>query len=421
MQIKYIQIDVLLVLATLRYGNANYLGTPRSRERNLNKENAIKTDDTSGGVRTVGEVFVPKTFSLNSQEPTCEQLRAMWIFSKRQSRAAEITNEIPTYRDPFTYNVWEPLYFNSRMLGSLRMGGRERSRSPVFGRVVSREPSLPQRMPISPLEHHQKERLVEFGLSNPPPGTSQTRFYGSEIRPQNGISTSSSSRRSNKNRYVGGIPSESGGIGSNTKDNQNSVAIQGSFQKLKELIWTERAKELTQQRRDEEMAARAAALKEIANGKNIFANNNPQSFGSSSSESIMMDQNRSPDAESYQYNQNNANRMTILNEQNSQRDKVNNIKNHKTGNRATTRRIGSSASFPFYNAKEYQSSKENAKSIFSRRYGNIRQLNQGAATTGRISSDLMPERDHSTIIGIPRTYPIRKSHFRERNRSLFKE
>lgn len=79
MQIKYIQFDVLVILATLRYGNANYLGTPRSRERNVNKENAVKTDDTSSGVRTVGEVFVPKTFSLNSQEPTCEQLRAMWM------------------------------------------------------------------------------------------------------------------------------------------------------------------------------------------------------------------------------------------------------------------------------------------------------------------------------------------------------
>ncbi|KAH8236299.1 hypothetical protein KR032_005212 [Drosophila birchii] len=412
MQINYIQFDILVILATLRYGNANYLGTPRSRDRNLNKENAVKTDNNPGGVRAVGEVFVPKTFSLNSQEPTCEQLRAMWIFSKRQSRAAEITNEIPTYRDPFTYNVWEPLYLNSRMQGSLRMGGRERSRSPVFGRVVSREPSLPQRMQIAPSEHQQRERVVEFGLGNPPPGTgiSQTRFYGSEIRPQNGISSASSSRRSNKNRYMGGVPNESGGIGTNIKDNQNSVAIQGSFQKLKELIWTERAKELTQQRRDEEMAARAAALKEIANGKNIFANNKPPTLSSSSSESIMMDQNRSPDGDSYQFNNNNANRMSILNEQSLQSDKVNNKNSQKTGSRATTRRIGASGSVPSYNAK----------SKFSGRYGNIGQLNQGV-TTGRISSDIMAEKDHSTIIGIPRTYPIRKSHFRERNRSLFKE
>lgn len=40
-------------------------------------------------------------------EPTCEELRAMWRYSKRQSRAAESTNELPVYRDPFSYNVWD--------------------------------------------------------------------------------------------------------------------------------------------------------------------------------------------------------------------------------------------------------------------------------------------------------------------------
>lgn len=40
-------------------------------------------------------------------EPTCEELRAMWRYSKRQSRAAEATNDLPMYRDPFSYNMWE--------------------------------------------------------------------------------------------------------------------------------------------------------------------------------------------------------------------------------------------------------------------------------------------------------------------------
>lgn len=40
----------------------------------------------------------------------------------------------------------------------------------------------------------------------------------------------------------------------------------GSFQRLKELVWTERARELAQQRKAEETAARAAVLKEISNG-----------------------------------------------------------------------------------------------------------------------------------------------------------
>ncbi|XP_016944025.3 uncharacterized protein [Drosophila suzukii] len=393
--IKYIQFDILVILATIRLGNANYLGA-RSRERNLNNNNGAKSEESahivnSGGVRTVGEVFVPKTFSLNSQEPTCEQLRAMWIFSKRQSRAAEITNEIPTYRDPFTYNVWEPLLLNSRMLGSLRMSARERARSPVFGRVVNREPNAPQRVPF---EHHQ--RLVELG-----PGSSQTRYYGAESRPQNGAS--SSSRRSSKNRYMG-VPN---GTGNNAKESQNSVAIQGSFQKLKELIWTERAKELTEQRRDEELAARAAALKEIANGKNVLSNYNPQA--ASPSDSILMDENRSPDGNSYQYSD--VNRMSILNEQNFRSDKSNKNR-HRTGARATTRRIGNSAS---YNKKESLANKEH-KTLFP---GNNRAARIKIPSTELFSSD-STERDHS-VIGIPRTYPIRKSHFRERNRSLLNE
>lgn len=63
----------------------------------------------SGSGPAVGEIM--KTSSLNLHEPSCEELRAMWQFSKRQSRASEITNEIPTYHDPFTYNVWDPPYF----------------------------------------------------------------------------------------------------------------------------------------------------------------------------------------------------------------------------------------------------------------------------------------------------------------------
>lgn len=48
----------------------------------------------------------------------------------------------------------------------------------------------------------------------------------------------------------------------------NQIAPQrGSFQRLKELVWTERARELSQQRKNEEIAARAAILKDITNGQ----------------------------------------------------------------------------------------------------------------------------------------------------------
>lgn len=125
---------------------------------------------------------------------------------------------------------------------------RERTRSPVFGRVVSREPIIPQR--------------ASFELR--PSNAGQAKLYGSELRPVNippqlvSSPPTASPRRSSKNRYMGSSMSSPA---------QNSAAVQGSFQKLKELIWTERAKELTQQRKTEELAARAAMLKEIANGK----------------------------------------------------------------------------------------------------------------------------------------------------------
>lgn len=48
----------------------------------------------------------------------------------------------------------------------------------------------------------------------------------------------------------------------------NQIAPQrGSFQRLKELVWTERARELSQQRKNEEITARAAILKDITNGQ----------------------------------------------------------------------------------------------------------------------------------------------------------
>lgn len=145
----------------------------------------------------------------------------------------------------------------------IRMGARERARSPVFGRVLSREPIIPQRISFEQRPRH---------LDGNPSGASQARLYGGEVRPSGigpgvGAGTGaagSSPRRSSKNRYVG---VSSNLAANNVAGSHNSVAVHGSFQKLKELIWTERAKELTQQRRAEELAARAAVLKEIANGQ----------------------------------------------------------------------------------------------------------------------------------------------------------
>ncbi|KAF5283360.1 hypothetical protein FQA39_LY04736 [Lamprigera yunnana] len=163
-------------------------------------------------------------------EPSCEELRAMWRFSKRQSRAAEVTNEIPTYRDPFSYNMWEPYYVaRSRSIGGLRIGGQYRPR-PVYGRVVHKPPNF------RVLDVAERNRALE----------ELARMYGTVP------SGPEPRRRVSASRLSGGghIP-------------QVSVMPQsGSFQHLKELIRTERARELQEQRMAEEVAAQAASLKE---------------------------------------------------------------------------------------------------------------------------------------------------------------
>jgi hypothetical protein len=67
-----------------------------------------RPQSSGGGGGGGGSGEIMKSTSLNLNEPSCEELRAMWQFSRRQSRASEITNEIPTYHDPFSMNVWDP-------------------------------------------------------------------------------------------------------------------------------------------------------------------------------------------------------------------------------------------------------------------------------------------------------------------------
>lgn len=183
--------------------------------------------------RGSGEVASKDGFNA---EPTCEELKAMWRFSKRQSRAAEVTNEIPTYRDPFSYNMWEPYYpARSRSLGGARLGGRNRPR-PVYGRVVHKAPVL--------RVHDLAERNRAF--------EELARVYGNVPR------GAEPRRRVTAFRLPGGghVP-------------QVALTPQsGSFQHLKELIRTERARELQEQRMAEEVAAQQASLKDVGNFRN---------------------------------------------------------------------------------------------------------------------------------------------------------
>lgn len=231
---------------------------------------AAGSPGASNGIVGGGEVAFPLKDSsswLKAYEPSCDELRAMWRFSKRQSRAAEVTNEIPTYRgDPFRLNFWQPnkvpkqvhhllaknhRYKYDRLGKMMRNPAAYYARSgaaammpmsfmgPVYGRVVHKEPELdfgiPRQQPAA--QSQQLPRRVQYRFPGPSPnGAGQNnnavvaRMSGSPASPM------------------------------------NMTPQRGSFQKLKELVWTERARELATQRRNEEMMARAAVLKELANG-----------------------------------------------------------------------------------------------------------------------------------------------------------
>lgn len=317
------------------------------------------TDDTGkeqtssnqpNGIRTNGEILGPKSFPLSAQEPSCEQLRAMWIFSKRQSRAAEMSNEIPTYRDPFEFNVWEPIYPPGRGIGGPRtsMHYRDSSR-PVFGRIISREPIVLQRLP--PVRTRMFDDV-------------QSRFYGSETRSAM-PSVHNGSRRYIKYRFSGSAPY------GNSQGNNPNIVHQGSFQKLKELIWTERAKELTQQRRAEELAARAAALKEIAAGQLI------NTHQEQNDEPVANEENLSPDLKEQHYHHNTDSRISLANS---------------------------------------QQAAGVMKSIFS-----ANPSNTNSARAGRLLLPSMIGNDGRDRANLQRSFPMRPSHFRERNRVLYRQ
>ncbi|XP_046405404.1 uncharacterized protein LOC124170618 [Ischnura elegans] len=206
--------------------------------------------------RKQGNEYVPAGGGKSSQrEPSCEELRAMWRFSKRQSRAAEITNEIPSYADPFAYSVWEP-YPRSAAIGSsvrsgntdkLRGGGgeghqiipasgaaiaraksRARQRRPVYGRIVHTPPASTRlRENLSP------ERIRAF--------EEVTRMFetGRHLSPQIPKSTARKTFR-----FSGPVNSQ----------------MTGSFQQIKDIIREERARELKQRMLEEREASNMGGM-----------------------------------------------------------------------------------------------------------------------------------------------------------------
>ncbi|XP_067614416.1 uncharacterized protein [Eurosta solidaginis] len=132
--IKYSQGPIPSSQSGRRYFGGTTIGTASKvmLDYGIDSTNSgLGTSVSSGAVSVTpespsyntAEVVGPKSSSLNTQEPTCEELRAMWIFSKRQSRAVEITNELPAYRDPFGFKLWKPYYAVTRNIFGSKMAG----------------------------------------------------------------------------------------------------------------------------------------------------------------------------------------------------------------------------------------------------------------------------------------------------------
>lgn len=68
-------------------------------------------------------------------EPTCEELRAMWRNTKRQSRAAKTTTGYSLYPNPFSFKAWKS--YSERSKPPLNYLGKTISRDDLVQPVVS--------------------------------------------------------------------------------------------------------------------------------------------------------------------------------------------------------------------------------------------------------------------------------------------
>lgn len=163
---------------------------------------------------------------------------------------------------------------HSRRINSRYRDGT--SRPAVYGRIVHKQPAQLQSLPpvggryydVPPTydrvrPSYDDVRPFDNGLfgNQQQPAAQQPRRRLPKVRFGNGGSAGNS---------LNGSPNvaQHAIFGSTTSLGPNQIAPQrGSFQRLKQLVWTERARELEEQRKNEAIAARAAILKDITNGQ----------------------------------------------------------------------------------------------------------------------------------------------------------
>ncbi|KAK7790731.1 hypothetical protein R5R35_013087 [Gryllus longicercus] len=155
----------------------------------------------------------------------------MWRFSMVKSRRTEITNEIPTYRDPFAYNIWEPHARSKHLQNSPLEGiGFRGSQNHVYGKIVHTVPT-----------DKYNEKLKVNGRSF----DDMAKFLTSErpITP----------RRKNAEAFR--LPNGAVSF-------RMIPALTDSFRKLKAVVRAQRAKEL----QDQHLADSHGIMKDVSKG-----------------------------------------------------------------------------------------------------------------------------------------------------------
>ncbi|XP_076679830.1 uncharacterized protein LOC143375021 isoform X2 [Andrena cerasifolii] len=209
-----------LVVAGIRY-----IGDPISAQ----------SGNTGGGGGDISEKRPP-----DQNEPTCKELKAVWRYTKRQSRATKAaavatTGYYSLYPDPFTFNLWKS-YFERPKQQLNRQGSyppvKARNRAggpPIYGKMVHKAPAG------SRFRNGMRHSPRSFDKIPP--------YYGTI----NAYPPSQRRRPSSYRTMGGGSPPL-----------LSQVPQAGRFQDLRNLMRAERLRELQELHKADEIAEKAA-------------------------------------------------------------------------------------------------------------------------------------------------------------------
>ena len=162
-------------------------GSPREMKalRSLySKKRGKERSNLASKMSALSGEYVPEVGPWSSEinEPTCEQLREMWRQSKRHSRAAESTNEIPQYIDPFA----RALQSYSRQIkeSEAPLRPRPERRPVIYGRIHHTPAAEEAADKLRPFDVLRKLNGQDREMAKTPPA-SDTELSGTVLLTEN--------------------------------------------------------------------------------------------------------------------------------------------------------------------------------------------------------------------------------------------